>query len=252
MSDFAISIPIFLCLSAAALVALFAHRRLPERHRDDETNVIVRLVAAIFVTLSALVVGLLLNSSKNAFDAIDRNFHAFSTQIILLDRTLRIYGPETAAARKGLEQYVVRALDGTWTRDGQEQLVEDPEAERLLEAVATSIRALKPVDDDHVDLKRQAQERLRKAIELRWDIIGHWDGNLPPPLVVVLVAWLSLVFAGFGYRAPPNGTIVASVLAAALLIAGAIHLILDMDAPFGGSIRISPAPLEKALEHIRR
>lgn len=253
MPDFAASILIFVCLTLASLGALLAHRRLPEHHRDEGTNAILRLVAAIFVTLAALVVGLLINSAKNAFDTLDHNFHAFGTQIILLDRTLRIYGPETADARRALDGYVSRAIEKTWpsASDSQQQ-VEDEEAERQLENVGVAIRALTPADDDRAELKTEARQRLQKVIELRWDIIGHWDGTLPTPLLIVLVAWLSFVFAGFGYRAPHNATIVATLLVAAFLVAGALHLILDMDGPFDGAIRVSPEPLRLALEHIRR
>ena len=68
----------------------------------------------------------------------------------------------------------------------------------------------------------------------------------------MLVAWLVLIFASFGYRAPRNAVVVSTFAVAAVLIAGAIYLIIDMDVPFTGPIQISPAPLLRAEEQMRR
>lgn len=72
------------------------------------------------------------------------------------------------------------------------------------------------------------------------------------PMVVMLSTWLVLIFGSFGYRAPVNGVIIASLILSAALMASAIYLVLDMDVPFEGLIQISPAPLERALEEIRQ
>jgi len=42
------------------------------------------------------------------------------------------------------------------------------------------------------------------------------------------------------------------LLLAAAMIAAALDLILDLDAPFTGSISISSAPLQRALAEIQR
>ena len=43
---------------------------------------------------------------------------------------------------------------------------------------------------------------------------------------MVLVCWLTLIFASFGLYARPNGTVVAVLFVCALSVAGAIFLIL--------------------------
>ncbi|WP_246686812.1 hypothetical protein [Mesorhizobium sp. B2-4-19] len=68
----------------------------------------------------------------------------------------------------------------------------------------------------------------------------------------MLHAWLALIFASFGFRAPKNAITLATYVVSAALIAGAIYLILDMDVPFPGTIQISPAPLERALAELQR
>ena len=94
MREALVAVVIFACLVAASLGCLFAHAKLPLNQREDDTNAVVRLAANIFVVMTSLVLGLMINSAKNTFEAIDRNVHAIATDSILLDRTLRRFGPD--------------------------------------------------------------------------------------------------------------------------------------------------------------
>jgi len=51
----------------------------------------------------------------------------------------------------------------------------------------------------------------------------------------------------FGMFAPRHGTAVVSLLVCASAVAGALFLILELDQPFRGHMRISDAPLRGAL-----
>ena len=62
--------------------------------------------------------------------------------------------------------------------------------------------------------------------------------------MVVLIFWLAVIF---GLFAPGNSTVTMALFVCALSIAGAIFLILEMDAPLGGAIHISSAPVRDAL-----
>ncbi len=67
---------------------------------------------------------------------------------------------------------------------------------------------------------------------------------------MTLVFWLTIIFASFGLFAPRNATAITAMLVCSLSIAGAIFLILEMDQPFAGLIRISSAPMRDALAHL--
>ena len=95
-------------------------------------------------------------------------------------------------------------------------------------------------------------QRHPDVLEMRWVLIEQSEGAIPWPLIAMLVAWLALIFASFGFRAPKNVITLATYVVSAALIAGAIYLILDMDVPFSGPIQISPAPLERALAELQR
>src|SRR5215470_19130377 len=112
------AVAIFLCLIATSFGAIVLSERLQPRYHHDDTYNVVRLAANIFVVTTSLVLGLLLNSSKKQFEAIDRNVHAFATDLIILDRSLRHYGPEASQVRTRLAAYVRQDITGTWPEQG--------------------------------------------------------------------------------------------------------------------------------------
>jgi hypothetical protein len=251
MHELLVAMAIFVCLVAASLGSLVLSERLPAHHRQDETYNVVRLAASIFVVMTSLVLGLLVNSSKNMFEAIDRNIHAFSTELILLDRTLRHYGPEASDVRQRLRAYVRQAINGTWGADAS-PVLEDRAAETLLDEVGNGLVAMRPSDPVRTEMWREAEVSYQNVVRRRWVLIEESEGTIPTPFLVMLVAWLVLIFASFGYRAPRNAVVATTLVVSAFLIAGSIYLILDMNVPFSGPIKISPAPLQRAEEQLRR
>ena len=251
MHELVVAMAIFVCLVAASLGSLVLSERLPAHHRQEETYNVVRLAASIFVVMTSLVLGLLVNSSKNMFEAIDRNIHAFSTELILLDRTLRHYGPEASDVRQRLRAYVRQAINGTWGADAS-PVLEDRAAETLLDEVGNGLVAMRPSDPVRTEMWREAEVSYQNVVRRRWVLIEESEGTIPTPFLVMLVAWLVLIFASFGYRAPRNAVVATTLVVSAFLIAGSIYLILDMNVPFSGPIKISPAPLQRAEEQLRR
>jgi hypothetical protein len=61
-----------------------------------------------------------------------------------------------------------------------------------------------------------------------------------------------MLFASFSLFARPNATVVSTLLICALSVAGAVFLILELDRPFDGVIKISSDPLQLALEQLGR
>ncbi len=118
--------------------------------------------------------------------------------------------------------------------------------------VSNSLKAIEPRDRERIALWQAARQQHQKLLELRWVIVEQSEGTIPAPILVMLVAWLMLIFASFGFRAPRNAVVVASFLVASALMAAAVYLIIDMDAPFGGPIQVSAAPLERAVAEMQR
>ncbi|QKC83101.1 DUF4239 domain-containing protein [Mesorhizobium sp. NZP2077] len=246
-----IAMVIFLCLAASAFASMAIWPRLPARHRDDDTNTVVRLAANLFGVMTSLMLGLMINSAKNTFESIDHNVHAYATELILLDRTLRQYGPETDTVRQPLVAYVQRVVT-TSSQNSETTIAANQLSEHLLTEIGSRLNALTPPDAVRGSLLQDGRQRLQKVLELRWILVEQSEGAIPWPLIAMLVTWLALIFASFGFRAPKNAITLATLVISAALIAGALYLILDMDVPFSGPIQISPAPLERALAELQR
>lgn len=241
---------IFALLLTASIGTMLTYSKLPVHHRQEETNTVVRLVANIFVVMTSLVFGLMINSSKNTFALIDSDVHSFATQIILLDRTLRTYGIEANETRARLQTYVEKALSNP--APSQDPLVKsDRTSELALNAVGDSLSLIFPRDPGHAALWSDARQQYQKIVEQRWVIVEQSEGVIPRPLITMLVAWLTLIFASFGYRAPRNIIVVLMFLISALLISLSIFVVLDMDIPFNGWIQIADTPLRRALAELR-
>src|SRR5262252_1521119 len=112
MTEFVVAVLAFLSMMGAALLGLFSKTRLSSEHLQDDTSSVVRLVANLFVVMTALVLGLMLNSAKNTFETNNRDIRTLATELILLDRKLRALNPEAEDARRHLVQYVQTSLKG--------------------------------------------------------------------------------------------------------------------------------------------
>ena len=245
-----IGLAIFVCLSAASLCTLVLYDKLPARYHHDDTNSVVRLIANNFVVMTSLVLGLMVNSSKGTFEAVDRNVHAIATEMILLDRALRQYGPEADETRQRLMAYVTQALTGS--APATDPLVlGDRTSERLLLDVGTGMDAIKPLEPSRLAAWQEARQHYQKVVELRWVLVEQSEGTIPTPLLAMVVAWLILIFASFGYRAPRNIVVGVSLVLAAGLIASTIYLILDMGAPLNGPIQVPDTPLRRVLVELK-
>jgi hypothetical protein len=249
MQEGAIAALIFVCLITASLASQLVYRRLPDKHRQDDTHGVVTSLAGIFVVMTSLVLGLLLNSAKNTFEQVDHDMHTYATDLILLDRTLIQYGADAGDTRRLLLTYARRAATDTSQDDPR---IADRTSESMLEAVGKSLRSIKPETPESVARWKDAQEQFRKIVELRWTIVEQSEGTISMPLVALIVAQLMLIFASFGYRAPRNAVVVTSFVVSAALIAAAVYLALDMDAPFSGPMKVSVAPLQRAIAEMQR
>jgi len=246
MNSLWIALAIFGCLGSASLLMMYWYPKLAVHHRDDDTNTVVRLVANIFVVMTSLVFGLMINSAKNTFESIDASFHAYATSLIIFDRTLRGYGDETQNTRSRLVTYLERAIENPYRGDEALQH-HNSQAAQYLDNIGESLTGITPPDRFHETMFQDIRQQYHSLIEQRWRIVEQSEGAIPGPLIGMLVAWLTLIFASFGYRAPWNPMVIGMFIVSSFLIAASVYLVLDMDVPFHGPIQISDEPLRRAL-----
>jgi len=203
----------------------------------------------LVVTMAALVLGLLVSSAKSFYDAQNSELTEVTAKVVLLDRLLAHYGPETKEARDLLRGTVADGIERVWPQERtQSSKLVAPSTEA--EALIGKIEALSPKDDRQRSLQAQALSTVIGLIQTRWLMYEQGDGSVSVPMLAVLVFWLTAIFISFGLFAPRNATVITALFVAGLAVSGAIFLILEMYAPFAGLIEISSAPLRATLRQL--
>jgi hypothetical protein len=241
------------CIFGGALLGLFLQGLLPEHHLRDTSKDTVKLAAGTIATLSALVLGLLVSSAKSSFDATNTAIVQNGAKIILLDRVLAAYGPETKDAREQLRRAVAAGIEMFWPEEKNAGSgMAGFERANAMEVLQTKLRALTPATDSQRKLLAQAEQISSDMLQARWLLIEQAQSTLPMPFLVVLLFWLTMLHLSFGLFAPRNATVITVLLISALSVSGAIFIILEMNTPLQGMIKVSSAPMRKALEHLGR
>ena len=251
MSSLAIAAIVFVCVFGSAVLGLYVRSVLPEHHLNEDSLGVVQLGVGLVATLAALVLGLLIASAKTSFDQINDEFTQTATKVVVLDRTLARYGPETKEARELLRVAYASAMDAIFSREGNGLAKLDaPDRLGRLEKFQDLIRDLAPSNDAQRSLQSQALALSGDLAQARWLLIEQGQGSIPTPFLAVLVFWLAIIFAGFGLVGAKNRTVVATLVVCALSVAGSIFLVEEMNRPLEGLMQISSAPARNALRHL--
>lgn len=250
MNAITTSLLIAICVFGGAAVGLNLHRVVPRGHLAKETLDTIRLGTAMLSVLTSLVLGLLIATVKTSYDSTNNAVRQYATDLLVLDETLRDYGNEALAARRLLRDYTMRIYDDVWTGRGVPELVEHANAARMIEHARDAIRALEPANNDQRWLANQALQLSTTVWRQRWLLIEQSGRSVHPIVIVILVLWIVALFVSFGLAAPRNVTVYTAFFICSLAIGSSIFLILELDTPFEGLMRISGQPMRIALAHM--
>jgi len=251
MTSLTIGIISAACICGGAVIGYALQRVLPKHHLSKEAQDAVKLAVGVIATSTALVLGLLVSSSKAQFDAMGSRLVQFGANSIILDNILAEYGPEAKPVRDQLRQSVEATLQRVWPEErAGTSTIKAIERANASDTFRTALRTLKPVTDEQRAALAQAHQIANEMSRSRWVLIEEAQRGLPPILLGVLVCWLALLFVSFGLFAPRNVTVILALFVSACSMAAAVFLVLEMNSPLDGLMKISSAPLRKALEFI--
>ena len=91
---------------------------------------------------------------------------------------------------------------------------------------------------------------MTETLQQRWLLVVTPQDTLSPPFIILIASWLVMIFGVFGLSSPRNVFVFVTIVMCALSISSAVYLILDLDSPLTGLIRVSSGPLRSALSHI--
>jgi len=240
---------LFLFLVGVTLLGARLRRLVPAEHLSADSKDAVKLALGLVATMTAILLGLLVSSAKSSFDTARSEVMQMAAKIALLDRVLKLYGPQTADARHALRDSVAEGVRRTWPADGRRPAQLEPN-EEMGDAVYAAISRLAPHDDAQRALKTEATTLMVQLAELRTLVRAQAVSSVSKPLLIALVIWLVVIFLGFSLLAPANATNTLALMAGAFSVACAVFIILDLDHPFAGVVRIPSEPMIRTLEHL--
>jgi hypothetical protein len=241
MSSLGLSLIVFVFIFGGAIVGMILRRALPDHHVRDDSRDVIKLATGLVGTMSALVLGLLVASAKGFYDAQTTEITQISANIVFLDRALGHF--MDLRQKRRVRRCATLPRESSISR-GRRTVPEPPDWNQLpLVAVSSyeKIEALNPSDDLRRSIKSQALSMAVNIGQMRMLMYEQGTLSISKPLLVIMVFWLTVPFVIWGLLAPPNGTVIAAMLASALAVSGAILLILEMYSPYEGFIRVSDA-----------
>jgi hypothetical protein len=241
----------FACAFGGAVAGTIIRSKLPEPHLSKESQDVVRLGMGLVATMTALLLGLVTASARSTFDSHDAAVKNSAANILSLDRLLARYGPETAATRTLLKRAVAYRMEMTWPSDGSngKPFTESRDTPPV-EEIQNGILRLTPQNDAQRWLQNRALTISEEIVKTRWIMLGSTGSAVPTVFLDVVIFWLTVTFVSFGLYAPRNMTVIAVLFVAALSVAAAVFLVLELDGPFDGLIKIRSEPMRYTLENL--
>lgn len=247
MTPIETSLIVLACVLFGAWLGTLLRDNLPEHHLSPETKDLVKVGFGLVGTMTALLLGLLVASGKSSYEVRRAEVTEIAADTVLLDRSLAHYGPETADIRSRLKVATGNMLQRIWS---QETVTSKQLVANNAEALYDEIQDLTPRTEKQHKLQTQAEEIAMRIGRTRYILVEQGGSAMTGAFLVVVVFWLSLLFASFALFAPRNLTATATLVLSAMAVAGAIFLILGLDHPFQGIIHIPKTAMVKAYENL--
>lgn len=152
----------FGCIFGGSLTCIVLRSVLPERYFTNGDKDVLRLGLGLITTLSALVLGLLISTAKSSYDAKRNQLTEIATDVILLDRSLELYGSETNSARRARRDQVAALVDQIRSLGASSSKLQ-ASSPADLSGFYQIVRRLSPRDDSQRSLKAEV---LRISLEV--------------------------------------------------------------------------------------
>jgi len=248
LNSLALSLIAFACVFGGTMFGMWLRALLPDHHLSEESQDVVKLGTGMIATLAALVLALLISSAKTTFDTMNNEIMQAGSKLVLLDRVMAQYGPETTEARDLMRRGLTSVVQRFQSIDTFDDSIAAGKTRYEFEEVQNKLQKLSPRNDAQRWIQSRALQISADISAARWLLYEQTgESALPVPFLVVLVCWLTIIFASFGLYSPRNATVFFVLLICAISVAAALFLILELDRPYFGLVKISTAPLQKAL-----
>lgn len=249
VSSIVVGLLIFGSVFGGSLLGMWLRTRLPEHHVTGESKDVVKLGMGLVGTMTALVLGLLVASAKSSYDTQKAEISQMAAKVIWLDRILERFEPSSHEARLRLSTGVDTMIGRMWPEDRSQGSHPEPPSSGV-ETVYGTLLKLTPENDEQRRLMSEAEKVALDLQQARWLLYEQSGRSVSVPLLLIVTIWLTLTFLSYGLFAPLNLTVGLTLFVSSLSVAGALFLVLELDRPFDGIIRIPNTPMLVAKQQL--
>src|SRR5438876_12453754 len=150
-----VSVILFVILVGVTFLGGRLARVLPEEQLSADSKDAMKLALGLVATMTAILLGLLISSAKGSFDTARSQVMQMAAKVALLDRVLKLYGPETMDARHALRDAIADGVRRTWPVERSGQVRLDPN-QQMGDAIYLTGSHLEPHNVLQRALKSQA------------------------------------------------------------------------------------------------
>jgi hypothetical protein len=253
MYSYQIAAITFLVIFGGASAGFLIQRLLPNHHLSSESRSTVHLAAGLIGTLAALILGLMVSSSKDTHDKTGAFISEMSAGYVHVDRLLANYGQEAAYIRPILRKSLEKMHGIIWAEEVQRGETSLLPTRMELENAYNNTAILEPRNQKQRQLQSDALRLMDDMIQKRWVIQEVvMGGSISSILLISPVIFIAFITFIYALYAPRNLTVVLALLCCSLCIAIAVFLISELSSPLKGALKVSSKPVHLALDQMGR
>lgn len=253
MTALATATILFVVAFGAILLGLRVRRVLPRRYADEATMASVRAAVGQMAMLATVVLGFVTASAKSNFDASSTLIADSAMRFVTVDRILAGLGPRAAEFRGELKQILewqlARMRSTAEVAESDTAIIERTEK---YEAFHRRLASFEPESDLEATELQRARDLLAGLLSSQWMFRLDRAAGFPMAFLLFVLVWLAVDFFYVGLNANDNAFVILTAAFVALSVASAMFLMLELEGPTSGVIRVSLEPLERALAILGR
>ena len=210
---------------------------------DEEAQKSIRFVSVPIIIVMSLILAMMLFTARKGYDAHEALLEDVTAGIVMVDRSLVLYGPTAEHAREGFRTWVKSVL-------ADPDLILNAKPHKPQEW-AKEIVLLPAKDGFTAAVKQRLIDTLGDIGNDVFKLSATADQWVYPPTIFIAVAMVMIVFAVAGLAAP-IGNIIVMIFGflSASSIAAIVFLVVEYSTPSKGYIQLSKKPLELVAKFI--
>lgn len=235
-----------------AILGISVHDFIPPE-MDFPTDM-ARSISGLVGTLFAIVLGLLVSSSYNAFNGHQADLNSLVTVLANLDLLLKRLQAKDNASRHILSEIVIALhcrywpeKNGMhWKKVGYANLSDDIDGMIEINKIAESLPG---TTHDDINAIRQLSSNF---VTIQSNIIRNLSNQVPSLLLFIIFGWACLLFFLYGCTGEASLFSVFLLFMGSLAVASTNFLILELTQPYHGIFKVSSAALDLLIDSMEK